>query len=56
LQEQCAEIDKQNKEMSMLMQELESQAMLKDGMFSSFMPALVCVWFLKVVIEIYGDA
>jgi hypothetical protein len=40
----------------MVIQELKRQAMLKDGMFSSFMPALVCAWFLKVVIEIYGDA
>ena len=56
MQEQCAEIDKQNREMSMVVQELERQAVLKDGMFSNFMPALVCAWFLKVVTEIYGDA
>ena len=41
VQEQCAEIDKQNKEMRMVMQELERQVVLKDGMLSSFMPALV---------------
>ncbi|CAO2189368.1 unnamed protein product [Urochloa humidicola] len=53
VERQRAELEAQHKELRMTMLEMEQQGMLKDGTrtghFSCFIPALVCVRFLKVL-------
>jgi hypothetical protein len=55
LQGRCAELQTQRNEMSIMMLELERQVLLKDGMFGFFIPAAICVQFLKVVVNVEID-